>query len=379
MYAVSSGFREALRGGHQKTFAAEVLVNGVPTTHPTLNITGGQVDKDGNNAVRSKGRVTLVDRTGELTPESMADLITPAGHELKLYRGIEVAGVAENAPLGVFGMHVVDITSTAGGLQISLELYDRARRLEANRLISPYIIAAGTLYTDAIQALIASRFPGLTYNFAASPRTTPAMVLPEQGDPWKLAREMARSIGMELYFDGNGVCVLRPVPQATANAVQEIYSPTEAKLLGVSKRFTREGIVNHVVAMGEGTTNAVAYRGEASDLDSASPTYVGNFGLGYIPQWFPSPFFTSDEQCKVAASAELRRKIGRAENVSVTALVNPAHEPGDVIQLEHVRSWRRHVKTIVDALAVIDTMTIPLTANGAMPMTARRQQEVMAA
>lgn len=381
MWAVSDEFKRELQRGHSRRISVDIYENGeLVTDAPPLYVTGGSIDKDGQRAVRTTGRMTLVDKDGLLTPQVATDLLSPFGNEIKPQRGVRLPSTGQNelVPLGMLPFAVVDVEDKLEGVTIQLELYDRARRIEGNRFLTPYIVAAGLNYGDAIKTLLLSRYAGLTFDFAPTSRTTPELVFPEQGDPWKAALEMAASIGMELFFRGDGVCVMRPVPVADPSQVVATYAPGNYKILGLTKRYSSEQVYNYVIATGEGVNNATPFRGEAWDGDAASPTWIGG-GLGIRPYWMPSPMFTSNEQCVEAALAQLRRKIGASEDVKMTGVVNPAHEPGDVIQMTRVRPMKRRDVTMVDSLAIMDAFTIPLGVGEHMPTTTRRTRDITGA
>src|SRR5690349_16631455 len=143
MYSVSQGFKDALTRSHRVITKAEVLRQGQAIQ--TLWINSGQVDIDATAAIRRKCKVTLADELGTLTPASAADLLTPFGNELKLYRGIRFAdGSEEYVPQGVFGMTTVDIEDDGPGVVINVEGYDRSKKVQRARFTGPVVIAAGT-------------------------------------------------------------------------------------------------------------------------------------------------------------------------------------------------------------------------------------------
>lgn len=370
MYPASAAFFAALVKSHTATSRVEVLDRG--TVVATLAVTGGSAKMDEKAAVRRSLTCTLGDPTGTLTPTTLADILAPAGNELRVYRGIKTATLTEEVPIGIFGIADVNITSQiVGGVQIELAGFDRAKRVEENRFDATYVVAAGTNYADAIQALIRNRIGEVTFLFEGTSAVSGAALIFNVGDdPWKAATEMARSIGCELFFDPLGRCVMRTVPDPDTAAIAWSYAEgSGAILLGASRKLTREHTYNGVIASGESSaiTNQAAAPVSATAWDDNpfSPTYyLGKFGKK--PRLYVSPFITTQTQALSAARAILRQSLGLSEDVAFTAVVNPAHEPGDVVSI-YVN------KAKINARYVLSGFSVPLTHASTLSATTRRR------
>jgi hypothetical protein len=369
VYPASAAFFAALSGSHTATSRVEVLDRGL--VRAELLVTDGSARMDEGAAVRRSLTCTLGDATGTLTPATLSDLLAPAGNELRVWRGVSAPSVTEEVPLGVFGIADVDITSEiVGGVRIDLTAFDRAKKIQEARLDATYVVAAGTNYSAAIQALLRSRMSDITFLFEDSSAVTPGLVFNVGDDPWKHATDMARSIGCELFFDPVGRCVMRTVPDPDVAAVTWSYVEGEgAMILGASKKLTREYTYNGVIASGEGsaiTNQQVApVSATAWDDNPHSPTYyLGKFGKK--PRLYASPFVTTQAQALSAARAILRQSMGLAEDVSFSAVVNPAHEPGDVVSILVSKSK-------INARYVLSSFSVPLTHAGTLSATTRRR------
>lgn len=366
MQPVSAAFLAAIKQSHVLVTKAEILRSGAPVQ--TLDILDGSVAVDVNNAVRRRCDVSLTDPTGTLTPAVATDLLAPFGNEVRLSRGIQFAdGTSELIPLGVFGLEDVDVQDTADGLTIHLVGMDRAQKVARATLTDVYSVAAGTNFATAIQALIASRVSGLTYNFMITSNNTPALTFQSGDDPWKAAQDMAESMGAELFFDAQGICVLQPIPDPLVSAVAYSYlEGADATIVSVSKKLTRQGIYNYVVATGETSDPAIVpVRSVAQDSDPTSPTYTGG-AFGVVVRFYASPFITTQAQADSAAAAMLRQSLGLTEQVGFTAIPNPAHEAGDVVTITRARAK-------VDARYVLDAFTVPLGPTALLQGTTRKR------
>lgn len=365
MYPMPAGLADALRRSHTVAVRMEVTDAGVTT--PLPGVLSGSVKVDRAGAVRRRCDLTLIDASGTLTPRSAQSLLAPYGNEVRLYRGAVLPdGTEAMVPLGVFGISAVAVDDGGGGVTIKIDGYDRARRVQRARFTVPYVIGKGTNVATAIRDLIDSRVPGLTYNLMPTSRTVGSQaVFDRGGDPWDAASDLARNIGAELFFDADGVLVLRPEPDPKNDpVVWEYVEGAGTTMLRAQRKATDAGIYNHVVVSGE-PTDAPPVFAEAMDDDPSSPTYVsGEFGD--VPYFITSTFIASQAQAQDAAAARLRRVLGSSEQMEVTALVNPAHEAGDVVRV-------RRGAAGLDALYVLDAFDVPLSAAGVQTMSGRSQ------
>lgn len=368
MRAVSAAFLEALTKSHRSAMRA-VVTNG-STELAELKVVAGNVTADENQAVRRRCSVMLADATGELTPRVASDLLHPAsGNELRLERGVVIDGTAELAPLGVFRLSKPKVSDTGEALTISVTGYDRSKAVQRRRWVNPYRIAAGTNVATAVAALIGSRMAGLTYNLAPTSRTTPNVVLglERDNDPWKDAQALAAAIGHELYFDAEGIVVMRPVPDPATDPTVAAYSEgTTATILNVERELDDEGTYNGVVVTGQGTGVATPVRAEAWDTDASSPTYyLGPYGA--VPYFLTSSLITTQAQADEAAAALLLRVLGATEQLRVAAVPNPAHEPGDVVAVTRYRAG-------ASGTFVLSAFDMPLAPDAPMSMTMRARR-----
>jgi hypothetical protein len=322
----------------------------------------GDVSLDQTAATRGRLRLALVDdgRTG-LVPRTASDPLAPYGNELKVSRGVLTAtGEPLLCALGVFRIDETTVEDTAAGLVINVAGNDRSVRVIDARFEDPYQVMAGTPYTDAIQEVLDIAVPGLSYIFSEVASTTPQLAANEGDDRWAFAQSMATAIGMDLYFDGDGACVLRPIAQATDTPVWEIAEGDGGLMLQAGRQWVRTSAFNAVIATGENTGETAPARGVARDLNPDSPTYYYSPKFGKVPRFYSSPFIATNDQAASAAAGILARELGTTQTVNFGSIVNPALEPDDVITITRKRAG-------IDEAHVIDKLTIPLTSD--QPMT----------
>lgn len=268
--------------------------------------------------------------------------------------------------LGIFTLS--DDTRRASTSLVACSGSDRARRVSRASLTDYYVIPFNTNYATAIRDLVNSRVSGLTYSFTSTDKTTPLLVFSPQDDPWAKAQEMAASIGCELFFDREGVCVLRPVPDPNTAPLAATYTEgVSATLLDVTRRRDDEGTFNHIIIVGASIGSTAPVLAEAKDENQDSPTYIGG-PFGDVPKWITSGYITTLAQAQAQADAELTKVLGLAEKVDVEVVVDPTLSPGDVIEVAASSA-------LVSDRYVVDSFTVPLAPSDSMTLTTRQKRK----
>jgi hypothetical protein len=344
----------------------------VPDEQPVFE---GYIRVDRNSPERRRATINIVTSRGDLIPSEIDDLFMPWGNEMIVYRGVRVLELSggeriEYVPLGIFGITDFTARDSGQGWWLQVEGSDRSEKIANARLTGKYEIAKNTNAVDAIRDLIDYRSPsGIIYakHFAATDIELPKMVIDEEANPWDKCTEIAESIGMDLYFDNDGLLVLRPEPDPDNTAVCWEYSEDQVGMtLDMTRRVSRRETYNHVIVAGEPVSNTEPARGEAFDDNPSSPTYYqGTFGDR--PYFIVSSAVATDAQAEAMANAILNKQKGLSERLTIQALVNPAHEVGDVVLIQ-----RERIK--INAKYVMDSFTIPLQAGSSMSSTMRKRQ-----
>lgn len=331
MRARSAAFDAAVNAADLNVVVRADVLRGGVVVHTGLPVDSVSVTIDGGSAVQRTCRITVVDEEGVLTPSAPADLLAPYGNEIKLWMGLVLAdGTIELVAMGLFRYEETDLEDQ-GGNRVSLTGYDRSNTVAEAQFETPYTVAAGTNYATAVQDLISSRLPGLTFQFASTTHTTPVLLFEENTDPWAAAVKMADSIGMELCFDGDGVCTMKPKPDPSVDPVVWTYSEGD-NLAEVVNRFSTKPGPNKFIVVGENPSLSTSVRAEAVDADPASPTYY--FGLyGKRPRFYRSQMVATTAQAQEAADGFKRRELGGTEQLSFLAKPHYCHEFGDVVRV----------------------------------------------
>jgi Domain of unknown function (DUF5047) len=358
-------FLATITGPHEVVVKATLLHNGDEIELPT--VVDGSVTLDANAATRGRCDLSIAD-DGTLgwVPTDSTSPLAPYGQEIRIERGVRyVDGEEELYPLGVFRIEDSGVNDTGSEFAIAISGLDRSARVIDAKFEEPYQIAAGTNYATAILSTIQAVWPDVPHNLATTSRTTPVLIAEEGSDRWDFCQRMAAAIGMELFFDGNGVLTMQPVAQfVTGEPVWEIAEGENGVLVYASRQWTRQGSFNRAIVTGEniGRTDTPA-RGIATDDNPNSPTYyLGPFGR--VPDFFHSEFITTNEQAADVAAARLARQLGTTQQISFGSVVNPRLQPSQVVRIVRARAD-------IDEDHVIDNLTIPLSAEGEMSGSTR--------
>jgi hypothetical protein len=365
---VSTAFLAAVTRSHTLATRVDVLQNG-STIVAGLSVTDGSVTIDRTADVR--GRCSIVVADPALVPSDATDLLTPYGNELRVWRGVRFASTStaigasrdEMVSLGVF--RIQSFTVDDPGRAIKIEGFDRSQAIREAAFEDVYIVPAGTLYTSAIQSLISAVLPATQFNFFDAEASAPLLVFDDvgEGGRWSAATSMAASLGCELYFDGDGSCVLRPDTSAIAASVLTVTDGVDGVIVAGSKGWARDGMYNAVVATSSNPTGALSARGFAYDSDPNSPTYYfGPFGKKI--RHYASPFIATQAQAESAALSILQQSLGASQALKFTIAPNPALEPGDVITVQRGALG-------VNQTVVVDSVSVGLQASSAMEADVR--------
>jgi len=367
---VSAAFLETLRGSHTMTAQAKVLSTFQTGTDPTgteVDIIDGSVVLDGAADVRSALDLTT-DGTG-LWPDQASDLFAPYGNEIFIRRGIEYGnGTIEWCSLGYFRIQTPEQDEPVDG-PIRITGMDRMQAIIDGRLIAPIQFTAATTYGTVVSQLITAVYPSATIQWDdATDATAVGRALIAEETRFEFLDDLIASVGKIWYWDHRGILVIT-APPSTTTPVWEVNAGQDGVLVSSSRKLSREGVFNAVVASGEATDTATPARAVAIDNNPASPTYYyGRFGP--VPRYYTSPFLTTDAQALSAAQSLLQQNLGLPYNVEFKSSPNPALEPYDPVQIRFATSTGTEIH-------VCDRITIPLTEREPLTVTTREQTTVL--
>lgn len=352
MYPVTDRFLRAITEPHVVIFdVALFLATG---SIERLAINGGAVTVDRGQQVRRTCTVEIADTT--LIPRSATDKLATYGAQLRISRGIDYQdGSTELVPLGVFRIDDVDGDVDVGPVTISGKSLECV--ISDDKFTTPY--RASGMAVGAITALIQRSIPtatvvtGATVVDAAIGATTWDI----NTDPWSAIAEVAAVIGAEVYADADGLFVIAVLPDPlSATPVWTIAAGEGGAYIAATRGMHADGVHNGILASGENTeANVAAVSALVVDNDPTSPTYwSGPFGRR--PSFYSSSTLTTTAACSNAATLQLRAAVAPNASADISALPNPALEPGDVLRVVYPDGFKE--------LHQVQSFSVPLDYSG---------------
>lgn len=357
-------------GSYLATFEARVLKTFQTGDDPDgteIPILGGDVTYDAT--AETFGTLTLTtegtDKVGDsLFPRRAKDLLAPYGTEVFCRRGIDLGGGGIVwVPLGYFRINEAE-QGVDSDHPITLNGRDRMAGIVDAKLISPRQYGSGRTITSVVEDLVTDVYPNAVVAFddTSGGQALGRQILVEE-DRYAALRDIADSLGKVMFFDGEGILRILDAPDPEVIS-WEMKAGSNGVLVEASRRVSREGMFNAVVARGEGgdsirPVQAVAVdEGPNSPTNWFGPTDPAQLWFGKVPTFYESPLLTDNDQARKAAESLLRRYIGQPYQVDFGVVPNPALRPYDVVRITH-RDGNRERHTI-------DQVTVPLTHGATM-------------
>lgn len=370
MRAVSQAFLRTITGSHSMVARARVCATFQTGTSPTgteIPIFDGDVRMDGTAQIRAT--VDLTTDGNRLWPTHADSLFAPYGNEVYVERGIRFSDEQiEYVGLGYFRIQSPDQETAPDG-PIRLAGRDRMAGIVDARLIAPQQFLAGASLGFIMDTLVTQVYPGATIEW--DDNTDDAVITRSmicEQDRFAFLDDLVRSRGKIWHWDHRGILVIRSVPDPS-DPVFAVHSGPGGVLVRVSRRLSRDGVYNAVVASGTGADTLAPAQAVAIDNNPLSPTYFfGRFGP--VPRYYTSPFLSSNAQASDAAAAILTQSLGLPYSIDLTAVPNPALEPYDPITIRPGYGQGKETH-------VLQTLTVPLVPREPMTGTTREQTVVL--
>lgn len=337
MRTVTAQFLEAIKRSYTLSIAVEVLDPADEVVVSNLPIRGGSVTVDAGSEIRYTASITVSDIA--YLPRVPTDPLAPYGNLVRIRRGIRYQnGTTERVPVGVYVIDQPGGDMDIGPLTVALK--GKEVILQRNKLTAPYSTAGTTSHVEAITDLVAEVMPTQTIDSSGvtGDQTPATKAWDLDADRWAACRELAAAIGCEVFFDAEGVLVVRDLPPAPADAtpVWDIAGGDGGVRIGGEVSMSLSGIYNGVRCMsdGNGVDAAPPVSAQVVDDDPLSPTRWGG-PLGHVLKIVKSPLYADFDQCNAAAVAMLPGVLGPNRTLSLRTFVNPALEAGDCVRVEY--------------------------------------------
>lgn len=196
------------------------------------------------------------------------------------------------------------------------------------------------------------------------------LVYPQFTERWKVIKDVADSIGYEVFFRGDGYLTMRPYADPYLDPVNWIFrgGMQDGSMINYKRSSNDSRIKNHIIVQGPTATNIEGYSTivffELRNDDPLSPTRIDRIGDRVYD--IQNDLFTSIEYAQ--AFAEKRMKILALEEYQVDfdSVILPWMEGSDIIDVDDSGG-----SNYVPSRFVLSNFTLPLKL-GAMSATGRR-------
>lgn len=187
---------------------------------------------------------------------------------------------------------------------------------------------------------------------------------------WKIIKDLADSIGYEVYFTGNGYLTMRPYGDPSMSPISWVFRP--GKIDGTLVKYERSAndsrIKNHIIVTGTSITNLNGITevvfAEALNNDPDSPTRIAR--IGDRVDIFESELITDRTQAQSLANTRLMISALEEYQINFSSLIIPWLEAGDIVDIVDDTATEYVPKRFLLA-----SFTFPLQL-GAMTGVARR-------
>jgi Domain of unknown function (DUF5047) len=364
--SVPGALARTLTGSHRVVYEARLITEYQTSADPDgdkIPILDGDIQLDGTANLRG----TLAITTEGKWPRRATDLLSPYGNEIFIRAGVDTGSELLWVPLGFYRIDDPEQDDAPNG-PIRIGASDRMSSIEDSKLTSPRDFGNGVTVGAMFSSLVNEIYPNAVIIFDDDTGSTPlgrSIVVEE--DRLAALKDVASSFGKICFWDGQGFLRVMSAPDEN-EPVWEVNAGRNGVLIKSSRRMTRKGVFNGVVATGEGTDDQAPVYAIAVDDGATSPTRWGG-RFGKVPTTYSSPLITTTEQALTAAEAKLRRSLGAPYSADFGSITNPALQPYDPVRVTHSDGSRE--------VHVLERLTIPLTADAHMTASTREKTQVV--
>ncbi|MBE4791027.1 phage tail protein [Streptomyces caniscabiei] len=321
------------------------------------------------------------DRTAEVRYSASAELtgvaagrngINTIATNVRLWQGVQLPRA--DPVWFPAGRYTVGRTSLTRSGAIAVELDGLEDELRAASFPTARTVGPGTA-RELVEALVAEALPGVPVAWRSginADTLIPQVAATE--DRWAVlsggtdstgtGTGIAAALAGEIWVDARGVVSVGPVPTLDDPVVWSIARGEGGALIEPAAEQTSEGLANVWAVSGDGgdgtpvigpayawddDPNSLSYAGPDPVNDPLAPQRLGLYGVRLRVERVASALVTTFNQASDMARANLANSLGVQASLSLTAVCNPALEPGDLVQVEtEAGVWEPH---IIDSLS----------------------------
>lgn len=365
MLPVSASWAAAISTNHRPTLHFE-LWKTVTQLIPDLKISAGSVRKDASTYPRTTASLQIADIS-----EAVAQLCTPFGSRIRIYRGLTYPDNTAELPL-IADLDIVSARLARPAAELTVQLADPSAAIASDQFDTPTPMPGVTVRT-AISRILASRaYFGGRVPSGSAPAADTAITAADynvDGDGWDSIEQLADIASAECYFSADRTPILRAEPVLKSTPDATLYALSGGTVTAIDSELIRAP--NVLYFWGAPDAAGKQIRGVAADRNQSSPTYVnGPYGRVTAREDRSTPF-ASQAAANTAAANMLARLQRGVRTVTVECVPNPAIEPGDTVEIRFASgALERHLVRAVEIPAgpsdrmIVECSTTAYTTQG---------------
>ena len=389
---------EAVRGPHHVVNRIQVAVdpptgwlryNSTTWSDPTFQVITGSITESLEDDVTRSLNLTVVSDIWHDVFDALKD-ISPYKTLIKIERGVIAANVPEETAsiyseslmqvLGVFRVTDVKLASGGGGSWgISVEAYSREVDVRDDRFEESQLADGGNI-SNHIKRFVQEPFrepASVIYSTSDLPSghrlltttITSGATITTERDRLGIINQLEKDSDVWGRFDRFGDYRVSPYPKVTDPPKWRVDAGESGVLVSYDKDYSRAGIYNAVIVVGENKETGETWRSVARDTVLTSPTLYGG-PFGKVPRFYYSPLIRSQGAADETAATLLQKSLSRKSGINFSAIPNPAIQVGDVVEVVYEdASTENHL---------ITQLTIGLGVDAAMTATTAADPETQA-
>jgi hypothetical protein len=196
------------------------------------------------------------------------------------------------------------------------------------------------------------------------------LVFPQFTPRWKVIKDVADSIGYEVYFRGDGYLTMRPYPDPYLSPVSWIFRGGEldGTLVDFERSSNDTRIKNHIMVQGASNTDASGFSSivfaELRNDDPRSPTSIARIGDRVYD--IQNDYFYVQEFADAFARKQMNILALEEFQIDFSSVVIPWLEGSDIVDIDDSNG-----SNYIPSRFLLSNFTFPLKL-GAMSGTGRR-------
>lgn len=303
-------------------------------------------------------------------------LLVPGGEITVTQTFTYIDRTTETIPLGVFQVDKESLGYRADG-QLTATCPDRWVQVQRNRFGLNRASVPANAGWQEIKRLVEGAWPNSLFPFPGwshvdtSAVTHVGPLVWDDGDREAAILALCATGMLDIYFDPNGLGVLTPLPQPISSSAP-VFT-IDSSLSGVFLDGDREldlTTVHNAVIVSSSASDIILTPVEVKNTHDPTSDPLSTLGpLGYRPAYYTSGVIRTTDQATNVGKTILQQQLQAAQQVSLTSIPNPALDGWDVLLVVYPPS--EYGTTRPSEIQILESTTIPLTADGTQTITLR--------